>query len=401
MKKIVALVLLLCLCFSLTACAFGIARPMPTTTPLPSVDPLSEPVIVLDPNDVRLENRYDKNGNHVGYYRYTGGTNCGFYGTMLLEFTDLDGNVLNAYSPKLAGYQIGGGQHGSMPHDHFEITDIGESRLQYSSATEGLITNSYQVYPCSGGQLYTYMETRNDRTTKCELYSPSGKLVASLQPLDPKNQLDSYLINVYFAEEWEGYQDHFEIDEIYFEGDWVFTPRTIYYSVTGEFLGDYRYTLEKVSDYRGVKHTRIEAADKNGEVVRVFEQSVDGSDLHIGFDCRFDCMTFTEELDDYTCVVTEFISLGTYETIFKEQSIYVDGVYSHTEVVANGGKVELTEGSIEGTYSKIEIYDAQGNLVKAVEPTQDGGFLTYEWNRQYNELDIRIFDAQGEQAGWG
>ena len=78
-----AIILLLCL----AAC--GISTPQTETT----APTKGNENLVPDPNDVKQYERYNDNGEHVGYIRFTYGTNDGVYGIILTEFLDLDGNV--------------------------------------------------------------------------------------------------------------------------------------------------------------------------------------------------------------------------------------------------------------------------------------------------------------------
>ena len=183
MKKIVFIALVLVLCLSATACIRIADNSSAPTNP--SVDPLGEPVIVLDESSVERQPRYNANGKQVGYYQYTYGTNCGVYGVMRIEFLNLNNKVLNSYAPKLAGCTLASGQFGSMDHDYFELTDIWESDYNQEAVT----SNEYKVVPYSGGKPYSYIENRKGVTTKCDLYGTNGQVVASLTPADPKNKL--------------------------------------------------------------------------------------------------------------------------------------------------------------------------------------------------------------------
>ena len=103
MKRIQTMIAISLLCMFMTACATG----TPSGKPVKDIDPYSEPIIVMNEEEVERQNRYDSEGNHVGYYQFSCGTNCDVYGIVLVEYLDLNGNVLKAYSPQFAGCTMG------------------------------------------------------------------------------------------------------------------------------------------------------------------------------------------------------------------------------------------------------------------------------------------------------
>ena len=78
MKRIIEMMCLLIMCMILTGCAMG-ADP---NANVEVVDPNGEPVIVIDEECSKKEERFDINGNLVGYLQFSEGTNCGVKGTV-------------------------------------------------------------------------------------------------------------------------------------------------------------------------------------------------------------------------------------------------------------------------------------------------------------------------------
>ena len=386
MKRTVCLLFLL-LSLTLTGCLHFVAPG--TAPPTPTIDLYADPVIVIDETRIERQNRYDAHGNHVGYYQYTYGTNCGNDGVVLLSFLDLDGNVLNAYSPKLAGGTLYGGQFGSMNHDYFELTDIAEGNHQ-----DPITSNEYKFVPYSGGMLYSYIENRNGATTRCDLYGVDGQVVASLLPADANNQLSIPHIRIYVD---DYFTDHFCVSEEYSEDGTRYTKHTMYYSMEGQLLADFWPTNVAVPDSHMQKPVRIECKDEAGEVRSVFAQSVEGSYLNAYFDEQRDLL-YIAEYWDQTVVMTAYCVPGTYEVLFKAQKIYENGVFSHTEMEAFGGEVKVTDGQTPDTYTKVEIYDSNGVLQKTITAPESGGWLTAYWESEW--LWIDIYDADGNEVDY-
>ena len=266
MKKIRAIAFALLLCACLGACAFGVGRPVETG---PYIDPLGKPEIVIDANSVTKEECFDANGKLIGYVQYTSGTNCGVSGTVLIEFLDLNGKVLNTYSPKLAGCTLASGQFGSFGHGEYELTDIWESDYKKNAVT----SNEYKLVPYSGGKLYAYLENRAGRTTRCDLYGRYGRIVAQLKPADPQNQL--YIDNIHLYED-EHYEDHFLVVEGYVEGDTRYGTRHIYYTMSGKLLADFALTSVPAPNSHMVNILSIDCTDKDGIVQKTYRVSADG-----------------------------------------------------------------------------------------------------------------------------
>lgn len=390
MKKIVFIFLVLALCLSATAC-IGIAKPpeMPT---VPPVDPMGEPVIVLDENNVERQPRYNANGKQVGYYQYTYGTNCGFYGVVLIEFLDMNDKVLNSYAPKLAGCTLASGQFGSMDHDYFELTDIWESDYNQVAVT----SNEYKVVPYSGGKPYSYIENRKGVTTRCDLYGTNGKVVKSLTPAEPKNKLTIAHINIYTD---DFYEDHFDIQEGYTEGDTGYATRRIFYSMKGALLGDFWFTTAPVPNSHMQNIVRIECKDEAGATQQVFEQSMEGSELRAFFDEQREVL-YIGEYGERNTLMTAYCEPGTYELLFREQKIYENGTFSHTEMEVCGGEVVVTDGQRLDTYEKLEIYDAAGELQKTVTAPEAGGWMEARWEGEASWLWIDLYDASGNKVGY-
>lgn len=379
MKRIIFVAFAVFLLLSLTAC--GISTPQDETT----APTKGNENIVPDPNDVKQYERYNDNGEHVGYMRFTYGTNDGVYGMILMEFLDLDGNVLNAYSPKLPGHQLS--EDGNMFQEYDSNWSWGDPPT----------TNRYLTHRNSDGELAAYIEVRQGQTTKCELYDREGNVIASLQPLDPKNEL-----HVLISPSDEKYQspEYFEIQEFYPVGEYFCDARRVYYKTNGEFIGDLRYTYDNDQDALNFNPARVEIVDQNGKVVRTFNRTKENSGPSASYSSESNLIFVGEGRREDGAFWSEYLSAGTYKTVFKIRVVYENGAYSHTEIERNGGKIELTNDSIEGAFTKMEIYDAQGNLIKTVEPPE-GGFLTIGWRENKGTCDILVgvYDAQSERVG--
>lgn len=391
MKKFMILALSLALCASMTACMM-VGDPGDSTIPTINLD--AEPEIVLDATKVEQENRYDAEGNHVGYYRYTNGTNCGNPGIVLIEFTDLNGNVLNSYSPKFAGGTLSGGQFGGTTHGQYELTDIWES--DYSDAVN---SNSYQLVPYSGGQLYAYIENRNGATVRCDLYGTDGQVVASISPADLKNRLDVECL----AGEVSG--DVFRVIEGYSEdrpeGPTFYMVRQMYYDLSGALLCEISQTYAEDSETNKKTTTRCQVKNASGTVLRTYETSGNGFDLEVSYDARQRILFATESKIEYepTRVVTKFTEYfdpARNLVLYREDNIYENGEFSRRDYTVFGGKVALAEGPIKGTYGKLEFYDAQGVLKKKVE-APEGQCLYFGWTS--GEIRIDFYDVNGNLKG--
>lgn len=393
MKKRILLVLIFSLCLTMAACAKE-GKPAAGTgnSAETVIDPLDEPVIQMDAEGVTRENRYNAGGSHVGYYQYTTGTNCGETGNVLVEFLDLNGNVLNSFAPKLAGCTLGCGQFGGFDHGQFELTDIWES--DYNK--EGVTSNEYKLVPYSGGRIYSYIENRKGCTARCDLYGNAGQVVATLTPADPKNML--YIDNIFLYTE-PGFYDHFYVTEGYIEGDTRYTTRKIYYDMQGTLLADFRESDEKVKIIYTEYPVRVECRNKQGELVRTLEASVEGGGISAYYDDQTDVLMIYEYLGA-DLVSQEYCATGTYKTICRMQNIYENGQFSHTQMEICGGQVVLTPSEYKGYYKKVEFYDAQGVLRKTAEATEQKPYIYLSWDQYDSECEIMWIDTEGNNLGY-
>ena len=396
MKNIIAPVLFLALCLSMTACmktgTSGNAS-APTNESAPTLNVDAEPEIVLSENSIELENRYDLDGTHVGYYRYTYGTNCGNEGLMLIEFTDLKGNVLNTYSPKFAGGVLSYGQTGKSPHNCFEITDIWES--DYSDAVN---SNSYMIVPCSGGTPYAYIENRAGRTIRCDLFGADSQVVASIAPADPKNTLDIFHVNT----------DHFNIVEGYVEeranGPTHYAVRDLYYDLNGTLLCDLTHTYTENPESQKKVVTRCDVKNASGVILRTYELSGPDSEFEISYDIQAGAVFASEKMIDYQTMrmarkFTEYFDPAINLVLYREDNIYENGAFSHTAFTVYGGRVVTEDSPIAGTYKRLEFYDAQGVLKQTVE-TVEGHYVYFKWSKQDRLIEIWGYDKSGNETGF-
>lgn len=386
MKKF-CILFILALCLSMTAC-FQTGDSGNNTTG-PAIDIHGEPEIIPDKNDVQQENRYDEMGNHVGYYRYTNGTNCGIYGCMLIEFTDLDGNVSNSYAPKFAGSVLASGQFGSFAHGQYELTNIWES--DYNA--EAVNSNSYIIVPYSGGTPYVYIEDRNGATVRCDLYGEDGTVVASLTPDDPQRQLE---VDYYEA-------NCVRVCETFTEersnGSWIYSSRDLTYDREGNLLCEIvnTHTEYAQEDHLVVCHSEVKNA--SGEVVRSYEQPALDYELSVYYDPESGAVIANASKIDYETMSViipfeECFDPVEGEVLYREENIYENGQRVETEWTVFGGKLVVT--GAKGFFSKLEFYGADGALNKTMEAA-DGEILSFGWDR--NEMCLRVYvcDKEGNE----
>lgn len=190
------MILTLILYTSLTACAvMG-----PGKYQGEDIDPLSEPVIVLDEESVERKERYDSSGNHVGYYQFTSGTNCEVEGLVLIEYLDLEGNVLKSYSPQFAGcimnYSV------SEAHAQWnEIYFIGEANYNWKTHVD------YEIVPFTCGNPKMVMYTVKGMSNQIDLYGADGKIATSIKTLKERNSLEIFEWVGECMSVWEIYSD--------------------------------------------------------------------------------------------------------------------------------------------------------------------------------------------------
>lgn len=420
MKKIIALILLLTLCASITACnaetgmgdllqsagewldsagdLFDFADPSNEPTGL-TVDPNAEAVIVFDENDVKQEPHGDENGNLAGYIRYTGGTNCGNAGTMLIEFLDLDGNVLNSYSPTFAG-SVMQCVTGGDENDFYEIICLAESDGNFGSP-EFNTGNVYELIEHSGGKPRVYQERREGIYTRCDLYGTDGQVVASVTPNNPECEIDFY----------EFQDDCFTLREGYYiyEDDYVpffNCERWLHYDLNGTLICEinpsYSGAVYKEACWLWKEINRCEVRNASGAVLHTYEPSSADHSLKVYYN-GYAKMVYAKEVDSGSVnndgavfYVEEYFDPILDLVAYREEYTYEDDGSVSKEVTACGGKVVMTEGPKDCTYVKLEFYDAQGTLQQTVE-ADEGGYMTIEWSMYGQLVSMECYDKNGDK----
>ncbi len=419
MKKIIALIILLTLCASITACnaetgmgdllqsagewldsagdLFDFADPADEQTGL-TVDPNAEAVIILNENDVTQEPRGDEEGNIVGYVRSTGGTNCGNAGTMLIEFLDLDGNVLNSYSPTFAGsvleyIRVENGD------DLFEIQILAETDGNLGSPS--FIGNVYELVEHSGGKPRVYKERRGGIYTRCDLYGTDGQVVASVTPENPECEItfDSFQYDCFTLR--EGY-DIYEDDHIPFFN----CERLLYYDLDGTLICEinpsYSDAVYTEASWLWKEINYCEVRDTSGAVVHTYEPLSADHSLQVYYN-SYAKMVYAKEFDSGSAhndgavfYVEEYFDPILDLVAYREEYTYEDDGSVSKEVTVCGGKVVMTEGPKDCTYVKLEFYDAQGTLQQTVE-ADEGGYMTIEWSMYGQLVSMERYDKNGNK----
>lgn len=403
MKKTMILTWMILLCFLVTAC--GQATPnaenhSQDSAPADSGKNLfsslfgnnaqeetfdfnAEPEIVVNEQDVYLEELYDFDNNHKGYLKITQGSNCGQYGCVLLEFLDLNKNVVSSFSPRLPGLTL---DCGIEPSRYY----VWES--DYNE--DGVTANEYILNADDASQIYAYTEVRKGTTTRLDLYGNNGQVVATLAASSPGNQMfvDNICTDYYIISE---NLSTVIIDDLICP----ISKRSLYYSrEDGRQLADFWITYDPERLLQGEYITRIESKDENGEVLRVYTQTMHDSLLRAHYEESTGYLKVYEyrSISDLTEILEELYDPQTRQVIFRKQHIYQDGVFSHTEMSVCGGKVAVTDGPTIGTFTKLEFYDPQGVLQMTVEAPEGGWLYTYWSMGTTIGCGVGVYNANGE-----
>ncbi|MBR5246486.1 MAG: hypothetical protein IKV25_03835 [Clostridia bacterium] len=372
------------------------------------IDIFSEPQIVLDKSSEVLEKLRDDEGNHIGYYRITEGTNCGVMGTMLIEFLDLDKNVIDSYQPKLAGqglgYNLGEGY----------ILEIWESDAIFGQENQNYNSNSYYFRRGGNSTPYAYIEDRNGATVRLDLYNENGDVVTSLTPNDPKNRLSVWDYTFTYG---KGYSIKvYEYVDYKFYGGimWGTESREMYYNSNGKLLCEIEYDYTENNEKSNLIKTRARVKNASGKLLRTYERSNldkalasklgEAPDFYIYYDLEFDCLSFyADDGLDYMnltyCINHEYIDLSENKVLLKLEKTYQDGNKFITEYTHRGGKLIATAGGKSSYYSKIEIYDKKGNLKEIVEAA-NGELLKVEWSAFGDTGYISFYDTEGNSMDY-
>ncbi len=376
MKRVSTIIAILLLCISMTACATGV----PGGNPVKDIDPYSEPVIVVDEETVERQERYDSEGNHVGYYQFTSGTNCDVPGIVLVEYLDLDRNVLKAYSPQFAGCTMG-----------YSVDEEYESYNELTTICEvshrGVTSIEYTITPFTCGKAEVAVYTVKGTTNQVDVYGDDGEVAVSMKPVKEGSSLavgswadDCLLVWEYYA------------DKTYHS----YTEREFFFDSNRNMICEVLVTPELLKGSNNVVFTRLEVKSSDGQTRRVYEQSMEGTQFSIGGNGDGIQLTIYEEMKDGKRIWHEVYDPVQDQVIFKEKVIHDDnGNYSHRELEVFGGKVVTTESQYPGYYVKAEFYDAQGDLRKTVDTTETGEYFIVKWDKNNNDCLIEFYTENG------
>ena len=258
MKRIIEMVCVLMFCITLTGCATG-ADP---NADIEAVDPNGEPVIVIEEECSQKEERYDINGNLVGYIQFSEGTNCGVEGTVALTYLDLDGNVLKTFSPQYAGCIL---DCSSKEAGSFEITHITEMDAKYTT----LCIKELIPYTC--GQLRACIYYENGRGVCAEMYDVDGDQTVRIEASSTDREVYLQTSNTLYSLIMEGY---IEEGTQYIEREWVFDK-------SGKLLCGLKLELLKDVGFWGAKYASIEVTNSAGEIVKTYERTSEENFLQL------------------------------------------------------------------------------------------------------------------------
>ncbi len=258
MKRIVELICLLVFCMTLTGCAMA-GDP---NANVEVVDPNGEPVIVIEEECSKKEERFDANGNHVGYVQYSEGTNCGVKGTVALKYLDLDGNVLKTFSPQYAGCVL---DCSSKEAESSEITYINEMDAKYTTIC------IKELIPYTCGQLRACIYYENGRSVCAEMYDNSGVQTARIEASSADKEVYLQTSNTLYSLIMEGY---IEDGTQYVEREWVFDKN-------GKLMCGLKLALLKDAGFWGAKYTAIEVTNNKGEIVKTYERTSEENFLQL------------------------------------------------------------------------------------------------------------------------
>ena len=267
-KRCIIMLCLLLVCFTISACGTsggGSANGNSEETgkgnsDIVTVDPNGEPEIVVDENQVELEERHDAQGNHVGYYRYTAGTNCGVYGCVKLEYLDLDKNVLKTFEPQMAGCTMGCGMIGEN-----DINEIWESNDAGTSI-------EYGIEPFTNGKIRTCIYTLAGSAIRVDIYGEEGQIVASVEPSAEGKRLDLIASDEGYYVVSEGYEDD--------STSTLYTEREYIYNLDGTRICDISYINDVSPDVKGYRAISLELRNANGDI-RGFQKLEEDSRLAV------------------------------------------------------------------------------------------------------------------------
>ena len=376
MKIILRITYILMLCIFMTACAVGV----PSENRGEGIDPNSNPVIVVDDETIVRKERYDADGNYVGYYRITSGTNCDVYGIVLLEYLDIDENVIKSFSPKYAGCVL----DYYIPDEYTEwneITSICEMSLVSNTSIEYIIT------PFSCGEIQRATYTMDGVTNQVEVYGLDGELSACI-----KTTKEGYSLDL-----WNWADDCLMVCEYYTDETYhAYIEKEVFFDSNRNLLCEVLIEPQKLEGSHNVIFSKLEVKSRDGKSLMIYEKSLPGSQFNIGGIGDGTQLIITEDCEDGNRILYEIYDLIEEKVFFKEKSIYdSNGNYSNKELEIFGGKVITTESKYAGYYKKAEFYDEQGNLRKTVDTTEIEKYFIIKWDKNNCDCIIEFYTEAG------
>lgn len=369
MKKAVLFMMawLLCLCF--VACSSE-------TTP---ENPEKNSHIVVDESTMRREERLDDQGNQIGYYTHTRGTNDGVYGIVRIEYLDMEGNVLHTIYPKTLGATLVSGSAGTH---YYEITGIAEQDK------DGNFILSYELIPYTCGKLAWCQYYDNGNVVAVEVYDQNQQVAARVEPSAAGLYMDAKMTDTGCYIVREG---HFESGAFRIERKYIFDSN-------GRSICHLYLTNTPVPGAHYTHITRIEVKKETGETIKVYELSEKGETFEEWYgDHRGIPLTVYETNAAGRVIMQEIFDPAENSVIFRESVTYNDsGVLIGGEVEICGGKAVVTMSEVYHKYEKIAFYDAAGVLQKTVDAGQNGGYLEIEWEHENYRCRVDLFDSLGK-----
>ena len=392
MKKISYIVLLLTLCLGLCACFNGIVPGLQNTEPTVTVDPNAEPEIVIDKKAINQEELSNASGQVIGYCRYTEGTNCGIPGIVLIEYLDVNGNVVQSFSPQLPGGTFS--RHGDATYEYVqEKSDHGRIR--------------YDIAPCTNGKLLeSSCEVGAGMRARCtwiNQYNRDGQLAfrfeasredTSLENFPSQNGWKYIRETVTVRETDSGNSMSYPIHEWYFDN---------HANLVAEIIQD--PVIEPYDPYMIGYCSKVEIRDLAADTLYVYEASREDARLGAQYSDYDNRLIISEQLQDHTILMHEERFLGTTTIAFREAHTYDEaGNYLSSEYVFWNGTVLTTSNGTKDEFTKLEFYSPYGSLARTVELIEGSTYMRLNFNYGSVSGDeichITFFNEAGEEVGY-
>ena len=384
---------LLILCLCLSACNKGLGSGIDPVTE-PKVDPNAEPEIVLDVASAKVEKSIGTGNRPAGYFRYTEGTNCGVAGVVLMEYLDLQENVVYSFSPKLPGGTLTLDEWCAFGMDYTAIreqNDYGAIDYYIEPGPNGRIL--YIEY--SEGKLY------KRRCTRVEIYGEDGQVVNSVELSQEGNDLEVYKEIDEYGRVCYSVNELIHLYITNYGASTTFTKRTCIFDFRGklilEIVGDPRTDLDDALMH-GIDF-KVEIKNEDAEVIRVYEPSGPNSLVGAHYLAETGLLTALEQTLDHKTLMEEWYNPITKTVIYRHRSNYDEaGNLVGEEIIFWDGKVVTTESAFEGYYTKVEFYDKAGELKKTVEPIEGSVYISLDF-RERARCIIVFRDKNGADVG--